>query len=155
MAIPHDIRIGKLLPSDFAERPEPDTSAPPGYMHLHTSTSAWRAFRQPIADEWIWGREPSTIDDEPDLDIRRVIDAEGARPSSLIVVDKPSSPDKLHDLQLLRDLAIINERTAREPCSLPKAGLPVQEKCKPKVSPLCLRRLPQQLSGTNMRRMRP
>ncbi|WP_413623969.1 hypothetical protein [Luteibacter sp. Lutesp34] len=51
---------------------------------------------------------------------------EGARPSSLIPVHKLSTRDPLHDLQLLRDVAIINERVRRElgppprPASQPK-----------------------------------
>lgn len=40
--------------------------------------------------------------------------------------------DPLHDLQLLRDLAIINERTQRELGPLPASGLPVEPKRKPK-----------------------
>jgi len=39
---------------------------------------------------------------------------EGARPSSLIPVHKLSTRDPLHDLQLLRDVAIINEQMWRE-----------------------------------------
>jgi hypothetical protein len=39
---------------------------------------------------------------------------EGARPSSLIPVHKLSTRDPLHDLQLLRDVAIINEQVWRE-----------------------------------------
>lgn len=40
--------------------------------------------------------------------------------------------DPLHDLQLLRDLAIINERIQRELGPLPASGLPVEPKRKPK-----------------------
>lgn len=39
---------------------------------------------------------------------------EGARPSSLIPVHKLSTPDPIYDQQLMRELAIINERTRRE-----------------------------------------
>ncbi|MCW4455295.1 hypothetical protein OK348_10875 [Flavobacterium sp. MXW15] len=39
--------------------------------------------------------------------------------------------DVLHDLQLLRDVSIINARTVRELGPLPPEGLPVQEKRKP------------------------
>lgn len=39
---------------------------------------------------------------------------EGARPSSLIPVHKLATRDPLHDMQLLRDVAIINERVRRE-----------------------------------------
>ncbi len=41
--------------------------------------------------------------------------------------------DPQHDLQLLRDLALINERTQRELRPLPASGLPVVPKRKPKV----------------------
>ncbi|MGC1550453.1 MAG: hypothetical protein WA777_18180 [Rhodanobacter sp.] len=57
---------------------------------------------------------------------------EGARPSSLIPVHKLATPDRLYDLQLLRDLAIVNERTARELGPMPPGGLPVIPKRKPK-----------------------
>ncbi|MGC1547562.1 MAG: hypothetical protein WA777_03465, partial [Rhodanobacter sp.] len=57
---------------------------------------------------------------------------EGARASSLIPVHKLSTPDPLYDLQLLRDLAIINERTVRELGPMPPGGLPVIPKRKPK-----------------------
>lgn len=39
---------------------------------------------------------------------------EGARPSSLIPVHKLATRDPLHDLQLLRDVAIVNEQVRRE-----------------------------------------
>jgi hypothetical protein len=39
---------------------------------------------------------------------------EGARPSSLIPIHKLSTRDPLHDMQLLRDVAIINEQVRRE-----------------------------------------
>lgn len=39
---------------------------------------------------------------------------EGARPSSLIPVHKLAMRDPLHDMQLLRDVAIINEQVRRE-----------------------------------------
>ena len=49
--------------------------------------------------------------------------------------DKPGmnkhNGDLMRDLQLLRDLAIINARTAHELGALPPGGLPVQEKRKP------------------------
>lgn len=61
------------------------------------------------------------------------INGEGALPSSLTTVHKLSAPDPAYDLQLLRDLKIANERTLREFGPLPPGGLPVQEKCKPKV----------------------
>lgn len=44
--------------------------------------------------------------------------------------------DALHALQLLRDLAIVNERTVRELGPLPPGGVPVQAKRKPhRVNP--------------------
>jgi len=45
---------------------------------------------------------------------------EGARPSSLIPVHKLATRDPLHDMQLLRDVAIINERVRRELGPMPK-----------------------------------
>ncbi|MGC1549076.1 MAG: hypothetical protein WA777_11155 [Rhodanobacter sp.] len=57
---------------------------------------------------------------------------EGARPSSLIPVHKLATPDRLYDLQLLRDLAIVNDRTVRELGPMPPGGLPVIPKRKPK-----------------------
>jgi hypothetical protein len=49
--------------------------------------------------------------------------------------DKPGmnkhNGDPMRDLQLLRDLAIVNARTAHELGALPPGGLPVQEKRKP------------------------
>jgi len=49
--------------------------------------------------------------------------------------DKPDTNDRkgdpMRDLQLLRDPAIINARTAHELGALPPGGLPVQEKRKP------------------------
>lgn len=44
---------------------------------------------------------------------------------------RPNHSDNLYDLQLLRDLQIISERTQRELGSLPVGGLPVQPKRKP------------------------
>lgn len=44
---------------------------------------------------------------------------------------RPNTGDKLHDLQLLRDQAIINARTACELGPLPPDGLPVLSKRKP------------------------
>lgn len=47
---------------------------------------------------------------------------EGARPSSLITVHKLTTRDPLHDLQLLRDVAIINERVRRELGPMPRGS---------------------------------
>jgi uncharacterized protein YecT (DUF1311 family) len=55
----------------------------------------------------------------------------GTPPSSLIPVHKLSTPDRLHDLNLLRMTQMANERTVREQGSLPLGGLPVVPK--PKV----------------------
>ncbi|WP_267224920.1 peptidoglycan-binding domain-containing protein [Dyella silvae] len=131
MGVHDDIRIGKLPSADFAEMPEPTTPVPPGCVRLRTSAGEWRILRLPTEDELIWGRDPDGIDSEPDPAIRRVIEEEGARPSSLIAVHKSAVRDALHDLQLLRDLEIINARTAKELGPLPKGGLPVQVKRKP------------------------
>ena len=56
---------------------------------------------------------------------------EGARPSSLIPVHKLSTRDPLHDMQLLRDVAIINERVRRElgpPRNTPPQPKPEKER---------------------------
>jgi hypothetical protein len=58
---------------------------------------------------------------------------DGARPPSLVPVHKPSVRAPLHDLQWLRDVKIINERTLRELGPLPAGGLPVRTKRKPKA----------------------
>jgi hypothetical protein len=47
---------------------------------------------------------------------------EGARASSLIPVHKLATRDPLHDMQLLRDVAIINERVRRELGPVPTAN---------------------------------
>lgn len=60
---------------------------------------------------------------------------DGARASSLIPVHKQSVLDPLYDLQLLRDVKIINERTQRELGTLPAGGLPVAPKRKPTSLP--------------------
>jgi hypothetical protein len=60
-------------------------------------------------------------------------DEDGARASSLIPAHKQSVLDPLYDLQLLRDVKIINERTGRELGPLPAGGLLVRTKHKPKV----------------------
>jgi hypothetical protein len=60
---------------------------------------------------------------------------DGARASSLIPVHKQSVLDPLYDLQLLRDVKIINERTQRELGPLPAGGLPTTPKRKPTSLP--------------------
>jgi hypothetical protein len=59
---------------------------------------------------------------------------EGARPSSLIPVHKLSTPDRLHDLNLLRMTQVANERTVRNLGPLPLDGVPVQKRRKPNLS---------------------
>lgn len=54
-----------------------------------------------------------------------------AEASSLQPVHKLSRPDPLHELQLLRDLAIINERTERELGPRPRQVAPVEPRRKP------------------------
>lgn len=84
---------------------------------------------------------PNDDDDHPDWEkaIRprftaaEDVHGEGARPSSLITVHKLSTPDPAHDQQLLRDVAIINERVQRELGPMPPGGLPVIPKRKPKT----------------------
>ncbi|MGC1550247.1 MAG: lysozyme inhibitor LprI family protein [Rhodanobacter sp.] len=46
---------------------------------------------------------------------------------------KLATPDPLYDPQLLRDVAIINERTVRELGPMPPGGLPTTPKRKPKL----------------------
>lgn len=53
--------------------------------------------------------------------------------SSLQAVHKLSRPDPLHDLQLLRDLAIINERTEREFGPRSRQAVLVEPKRKPNI----------------------
>jgi hypothetical protein len=56
---------------------------------------------------------------------------EGARPSSLIAVHSLSTPDPLYDMQLMRELEIINARTRAELGPLPPGGVPERVKRKP------------------------
>ena len=120
-----------MNPTDPREH-DPAITHPDPFIHMQTSATRSRVFRKPTAYELEWRRQPYSIEEEPDPDIRRVIEQEGARPSSLIPVHKARIPDPLHDLQLLKDLKIINERTARELSPLPPGGLPVQKKYKPR-----------------------
>nr|WP_045739294.1 hypothetical protein [Xanthomonas sp. MUS 060] len=53
--------------------------------------------------------------------------------------------DPLHDLQLLRDMAIINARVRAELGPLPRGGLPVEPKRKPALPP----HLPDAASATH------
>ncbi|MET3653093.1 hypothetical protein [Dyella japonica] len=131
MGIRDDIRIGKLYPPE-PDLPEPSSSVPEGCERVRISARRWRVFLKATEFELKYGRELTYgINDEPDPDLRRVIDEEGARPTSLIPVHRPDRRDPLHDLQLLRDLKIIDERTVKEIGPLPKVGLPVLEKRKP------------------------
>ena len=66
------------------------------------------------------------------------------RPGS---TSRPRHDDRLHDLQLRRDLEIINERTARELGPLPMGGLPVQSKRKPEL-PKHVRPTPETIAMT-------
>jgi hypothetical protein len=59
---------------------------------------------------------------------------EGALPSSLQAVYRLTTPDRHYDLQLLRDLEIVNARTCRELGPLPPGGLPVAVKRRPELS---------------------
>ena len=60
---------------------------------------------------------------------------------------RPRHDDPLHDLQLRRDLEIINERTAHELGPLPVGGLPVQSKRKPEL-PKHVRPTPEKIAMT-------
>ena len=85
-------------------------------------------------------RNPNDDDDRPDWEkaIRPRFtalddkDGEGARPSSLIKVNRPAVIDPLHELNLLRMMQLANERTLRELGPLPPGRVPVVSKCKPK-----------------------
>lgn len=61
------------------------------------------------------------------------VDDEGARPSSLIPVYQRSTPDRLHDLNLLRMTQFANERTMREFGPLPQNRLSITQKRRPTV----------------------
>jgi len=54
---------------------------------------------------------------------------------------RPNTGDKLHALQLLRDLVLINERTAQVLGPLPIAGLPAALKRKPNLPHLALQKV--------------
>ena len=58
---------------------------------------------------------------------------EGARPSSLVPVHKLSTPDRLYDLQLLRCVAIVNERTLKELGPPPRGERAVKPERKPEA----------------------
>src|SRR5262245_21049251 len=110
-----DIRIGKLPPIATSE-PMPDTTPPEGHHWARSAiTGHSHLFRDMTGEECIYlGRQRPLPADEPDPRVRQIIEEEGARPTSLIAVHKPSERDPLHDLQLLWDLKVINERTVRD-----------------------------------------
>jgi hypothetical protein len=58
---------------------------------------------------------------------------EGARPSSLQGVHRLATTDRHYDLQLLRDLGIVNARTRSELGPLPVGGIPLEVKRRPEV----------------------
>jgi hypothetical protein len=58
---------------------------------------------------------------------------EGARPSSIQAVHRRVTTDRHYDLQLLRDLRIVNERTRSELGPLPPGGLPLEVKRRPEL----------------------
>lgn len=113
---------------------DPSVTHPDQFVRVQLSATRSRVFHM-FNDEYCVRRLQlrPIVEEEPDPDMRRVIEEEGARPSSLIPVHKPRTSDPLHDLQLLRDVKIINERTAKELGPLPLGGLPVQTKRKPKT----------------------
>lgn len=59
---------------------------------------------------------------------------------TLITASKPSKPDRLHDLNVLRMMRVANERTVRELGALPAGGLPVMTKQKASHLPPSWRR---------------
>lgn len=129
VAIRDDTRIGKLPPIAPNE-PMPDTAPPDNCEWMRNAvTGRWGLFRK-MTDEDL-GRQPLPPEQEPDPAIRRVIEEEGARPSSLISVQRTAARDRLYELQLVRDLTIVNERTGRELGPLSNSGMPMQERRKP------------------------
>jgi hypothetical protein len=58
---------------------------------------------------------------------------EGAHPSSMHAVHRLANVDRHYDLQLLRDLAIVNARTRSELGPLPVGGVPLVVKRKPEL----------------------
>lgn len=141
MGINDDVRIGALPPIAPTE-PMPETEPPEGYEWIRNAgTGHWHLFRKMTDEERIYlGRQSPSLDDELDPITRRVIEQEGARPSSLVSVHRPVVRDPLHELQLLRDLEIINQRTAMELGPLPLDGIPAQKKSKPHLqlpAPVC------------------
>lgn len=58
---------------------------------------------------------------------------EGARPSSLKPVHRLTVPDRYYDLQLLRELDIVNARTRSELGPLPVGGVPLDVKRRPEL----------------------
>ena len=124
-----------MLPS---EKPavrigDPSITRTDQFVRVQPSATCSRVFRALTDEHGV--RRPQlrpAIKEEHDPDVRRVLDEESARPSSLIPVHKPHILDPLHDLQLFKDLQIINERTVRELGPLPPGGLSVQTKRKPK-----------------------
>lgn len=58
---------------------------------------------------------------------------EGAHPSSMQAVHRLATMDRHYDLQLLRDLAIVNARTRSELGPLPVGGVPLVVKRKPEL----------------------
>lgn len=59
---------------------------------------------------------------------------EGVRPSSLQVVHRLTAADRPYDLQLLRDVEIVNAQTRRELGPLPAGGVPLGVKRRPELA---------------------
>lgn len=130
---PRKDKLQPFIPS----QPMPRTPPSEDCEWMRNAVSGrWHLFRKMTEEERIHlGRHPPRLEREPDPDIRRFIEEEEARPSSIIPVHHAAAPDPFHDLQLLRDLAIINEQTAKELGPLPEGGMPVREKRKPRLRP--------------------
>jgi hypothetical protein len=60
-------------------------------------------------------------------------EGEGARPSSLKPVHRLAAPDRHYDLQLLRELDIVNARTRSELGPLSVGGVPLEVKRRPEL----------------------
>lgn len=113
MGIHDDIHLGKPSPTEMELTPS-NTEVPSGCVRIQTGVNTWRIMRKPTEHELVWGCESCRIIEDSDPTIRRMIEEEGARPSSLIPASRSCKPDLLHDLQLMRDPKIINERTVEE-----------------------------------------
>lgn len=136
MATRDHTHTDKLQPIAI-NQPMPGTPPPEDCEWIRNAVSGrWHLFRKMTAEERLHlGRQPPPPEREPDPGIHRFIEEEEARPSSIIPVHHAAAPDPFHDLQLLRDLAIINGQTVKKLGPLPEGGIPVREKRRPRLRP--------------------